>query len=191
MTGRWPTLNSGADEDAMCVIDAKTGNDSEGAAMCVVTDKTNTATITYACDASQWTALLTATIDDAGFAATDGSLTTWDFASAGCVAQTVDVDGASGFFEGFQKWYCEDYSSSVYLECRHWQIAEATASYPRFSEPDSNDVYFFWIDGSATANTDKYYPQTYPPAEKISLTFSGANALFSAVVAVAVSATLF
>ena len=81
MNGKWPTLGNDVLNDGMCIIDAKSGSTSEGAAQCVVTDKSAIpATKTYHCTSAQWTAFLTATINDAGFAATDGTET--DFVAA-------------------------------------------------------------------------------------------------------------
>ena len=53
MNGKWPTLGNDVLNDGMCVVDAKSGSTSEGAAQCIVTDKSAIpATKTYHCTAA-------------------------------------------------------------------------------------------------------------------------------------------
>ena len=65
-------------------------------------------------------------------------------------------------FEGFQKFYCEDFTEGIELECRAWSRKLPTDGvivdgWPRWE--DNRQVVFFWFDGGETANDDKYYPK--------------------------------
>ncbi len=60
------------------------------------------------------------------------------------VAGTESGGSGGTMYEGFQKWYCEDYSTGVELNCRAWM--RSSVLLPK-ADPADPDVY---------ANVDGY-----------------------------------
>ena len=165
LIGRWPMLidDADTDEDMMCVADASTNRKG---ALCIMTSKTDTTTKTYSFTDAEWNTGLTAYVgglgDDA--ATTALSLITDNGTEQAIYANPTQV--SNWWFEGFQKFYCEDYSEGVELECRAWSRAYVGSDgttdisvdgYPRWI--DKNDVVFFWFDGNAVVDDEQYYPK--------------------------------
>ena len=168
MIGRWPTLIDDTDtaDDMMCVADVTL----EQGAICIVTSKTDTTTKTYNFTHADWNTFLTSYVaalgDDATATDVASLVATQAGSSSGTTEQVIYTPSTQDnhWFEGFQKFYCEDYSDGVELECRAWsRVQSVTASdgtvtdtkvdgYPRFI--DKNDVVFFWFDGNAIVNAD-------------------------------------
>ena len=124
MIGRWPMLIDDNDtaDDAMCINDV---TNSRGA-ICIVTSKTDATTKTYNFTSADWGSFYTSIASTV--AGTDDSTAT-DIAAAIAATSAVEqvvytnADPTNAWFEGFQKFYCEDYSDGIELECRAWSRA--------------------------------------------------------------------
>ena len=186
MIGTWPQLTSEAStyDDLMCIADAATA-DPKGA-ICIQTDKANSATKTYNFTGTQWSTFLTAYVAQT---VTDGAAET-DYAALASFTAATEMALSTSVFEGFQKFYCEDYSTGNQLSCRAWsRKANVPAvgnvgpygevdGFPRWE--DKETVFFFWIDRSSTDNLTKFYPNDgdmTANANKYVLTFTGASYL--------------
>ena len=176
--------NDNTDNDGFCIIDADSSENNKGA-ICVVTDKGNIATKTYNFTKTQWDTFWTNVVVPTR--SLDGSTkATWDF--SGATEQTV----STSIFEGFQKFYCDDYQTGVNLDCRAWSRATQVIDtgtdpndssddvtygevdgYPRFVGGDS--VYFFWFDGDKTTLDQMYYPYVAALDSTHTLVFTGGS----------------
>ena len=158
MIGTWPEL-TGEDstyDDLMCIVDAATTESDRKGAICIQTDKANSLTKTYKFTAADFKTFLTA------FLAADTDGQELDYSTEEPFVSGTDeaINTTDGVFEGFQKFYCEDYSTGVQLECRAWSRATAVNidsvdygeidGYPRWV--DKETVFFFWVDRSSTTS---------------------------------------
>ena len=159
MIGRWPMLVDADNDmvnDMMCVVDAHATYGENKGAICIITDKSAVTTATYRFTSTDWETAYTAYI--AGLL-NDGTVTDLALITDEGTAMTQD---SSTIFEGFQKFYCEDFSEGVELECRAWSRklpddGVIVDGWPRWE--DNRQVVFFWFDGGATVDNDKYYPK--------------------------------
>lgn len=193
LIGTWPQFD-GSFDDMMCIADSSTSTGK--GAICIQTDQANSATKTYNFTNSQWAAFLAAYVAQT---VTDGAAET-DYAALAEFTAATEMALSTSVFEGFQKFYCEDYSSGNQLSCRAWSrtttVAAVTSSgvtsgpygeadgFPRFADKES--VFFFWIDRSSTDNTTKFYPNNGDMTSSLNLralTFTNASYLSVAFVA--------
>ena len=149
--GTWPVLtDDDAEEDTMCIYDVSDGL----GAICIQTVKADTVTKTYNFTKAAFDAAWTAMQADIG--GSTGAVAVLDVSSAQeMVVGAAESGGASGgtatMYEGFQKWYCEDYSTGVELNCRAWM--RSSVALPKddpLVDPDvipAEDGYPTFYDG--------------------------------------------
>lgn len=175
----------------MCIADAAAA--SAKGAICIQTDKANATTKTYNFTATQWSTFLAAYVAQT---VTDGDAET-DYAALASFTAATEMTLSTSVFEGFQKFYCEDYSTGNQLTCRAWSRKATVAAdadgngpygeedgYPRWA--DKENVFFFWIDRDSAVNTEKFFPQDgdmTASANLVTLTFTNASYLSVAFVA--------